>query len=236
MISGSLGRLIHCPTGSTRFAAYPKSNEDHTYFYDCSTTSYALLKKCKPYQIFDITKQDCKFTPAISKKLRSVRNKRQDTGDGEGNSLVDDMELEPALGREIQLGSLYYGMEDRIDKSANLWKTETIKKNATIIKKPSSRTNFAITQTIKERVNLFSVNLRAKLLLITIDSSVGREKRTVAKSASVTFVYDAISSAESISQDLRSKLDFPDICLDIHGRDNPPTHVVSTVIRYEHIL
>ena len=58
-----------------------------------------------------------------------------------------------------------------------------------------------------------------------------KQSRSNLNSVSITFSYEAINRVESISQDLRSRLDHPEICLDLIGKENGPTHVISSITR-----
>ena len=150
---------------------------------------------------------------------------------------LEELKREPTLGRTVQLGALYYGKEDRVSVIENLWNAQNLKENATILMKPSSKTQLSITQTTKEKVRLFGMGLSLRVSIffgiVMMDETATylSEKRSKSNSASVSFSYEAITSTESISQDLRSRLDFPSICLDIIGRDNAPTHVVTSITR-----
>ena len=166
-----------------------------------------------------------------------LRKKRSDVGQNKATQNLEETKPEPALGRPIQLGSLYYAKEDRVSITENLWSTETLRSKATRVKKPSSKTQLSLTQTTNDRIKSFGMGLRLKVTVafgfVVVDkaSKSLNEKRSKHKSVSMTYSYEAINSVESISQDLRSKLDHPDICLDILGKDDGPTHVITSVTR-----
>ena len=232
--------LVPCPKGIKQFSAYPDTDiSDPSYFYDCSSTTkkFAELKQCPKNNIFDSKTEKCLLTKPRSKK-EVVRKRLKRSGAVKDEiSDLEELKREPTLGRTVQLGSLYYGKEDRVSVNENLWKAENLKENATILKKPSSKTQLAITQTTKEKVRLFGMGLSLRvsvifgIMLADHSTKFLSEKRTKSNSASVSFSYEAITSTESISQDLRSRLDFPSICLDIIGRDDGPTHVVTSITR-----
>ena len=232
--------LIPCPKGIKQFAAYPdKDVSDPSYFYDCSSTTsnFAELKRCPSNEIFDSKTEIC--SPRQEGNKHHVFGKRLKRSEQVQDDVsgLEESKREPTLGRAIQLGSLYYGKDDRISINENLWGASSLKKNAVILKTPSSKTKLAITQTTKERVKLFGMGLNLRvtalfgIVIVNGNAKYLSEKRTKSNTGTVTFSYEAITSSESISQDLRSNLDFPDICLDIIGRENAPTHVVTSVTR-----
>ena len=170
------------------------------------------------------------------KKTQGSRNKRS-TGGKNSNNDIGETKQEPGLGRTIQLGSLYYANEDRISLDESLWSDKTLKKKATIVLKPSSKTQLSITQSKTDKARIFGMGLRLKVSVLfgitVIDESAKmlQESRSKLNSVSITFSYEAINRVESISQDLRSRLDHPEICLDLIGKENGPTHVISSITR-----
>ena len=170
------------------------------------------------------------------KKNQGSRHKRSTEGKN-SNSDIGETKQEPGLGRTIQLGSLYYANEDRISLDESLWSDKTLKKKATIVLKPSSKTQLSITQSKTDKARIFGMGLRLKVSVLfgitVIDESAKmlQESRSKLNSVSITFSYEAINRVESISQDLRSRLDHPEICLDLIGKENGPTHVISSITR-----
>ena len=171
-----------------------------------------------------------------TKEKRSSGERRKRSDDSKSNSDGNgETNQEPAMGRPIQLGALYYAREDRVSINENLWSQETLKTKATVVKKPSSKTQLALTQTSSDRAKLFGMGLRLKVTVfftwVNSETKKLSVKRSRKSSVSLSLTYEAINKVESISQDLRSKLDFPEICLDIMGQEDGPTHVITSVTR-----
>ena len=170
------------------------------------------------------------------KEKQGSRHKRNNEGKNSKED-IGETNQEPGLGRTIQLGSLYYGNEDRISLDESLWSDKTLKKKATIVMKPSSKTQLSLTQSKTDKARIFGMGLRLKVSVLfgitVIDDSAKmlKQSRSNLNSVSITFSYEAINRVESISQDLRSRLDHPEICLDLIGKENGPTHVISSITR-----
>ena len=182
---------------------------------------------------------DC---PSNAKKISNLKKNqgsryKRSTERKNSNDDIGETKKEPGLGRTIQLGSLYYANEDRISLDESLWSDKTLKKKATIVLKPSSKTQLSITQSKTDKARIFGMGLRLKVSVLfgitVIDESAKmlQESRSKLNSVSITFSYEAINRVESISQDLRSRLDHPEICLDLIGKENGPTHVISSITR-----
>ena len=178
---------------------------------------------------------NAKNVPKLNKNQGS-RHKRNNEGKN-SKSDIGETRQEPGLGRTIQLGSLYYGNEDRISLDESLWSDKTLKEKATIMNKPSSKTHLSLTQSKTDKARVFGMGLRLKVSVFfgitVIDESAKllKESRSSLNSVSITFSYEAINRVESISQDLRSRLDHPEICLDLIGKEDGPTHVISSITR-----
>lgn len=229
--------LIQCPNGVERFSAYPTiDTTDPAYYFECSTARYAHLKRCKSNKVFDRTTEMCQIdslNPANIAKLRSKRDTSQESD-------FEVLKLEPSLGRPLKLGTLYYGKDETFNLQENLWNDKNLEVNSTKIDKPSSKTQLAITQTTKEVATLFGYDIVFNVKFLGVCFLCGgvnslTTKKTTNKFSRVTYSYEAVTTSETISQDLRTKLDHPDICIDIIGRTNGPTHVVTTIIRFENI-
>ena len=55
--------VMKCPKGIRSYGAYPDDVNDPSYYYDCSKTRIAVLKKCKPGQFYDMEKSNCAMFP-----------------------------------------------------------------------------------------------------------------------------------------------------------------------------
>lgn len=230
--------VIRCPKGIRRFGAYPDTNiSDPAYFYDCSRTSYAVLTRCDSNEIYDTETESCIFYNSMSMNNNGQRFRRSPTNKWVGG--LKETQLEPTVGRHVKLGSLYLGTNEEIQFDENLWSDANIEENATKIEAKSSKTNIKITQTRNDRINMFGVSLKLSVsvlfgLVPAFDKSASylHERKKKAKSVSVTLSYESIKSVEFINQEMRTSLDFPNICRNINGKDNDgPTHVVTSIVR-----
>ena len=63
--------IMQCPGGVRTFSAYPDDGiDDPAYYYDCTKTKFALLKKCKPGQFYDGPSSKCMHLPKYFKRGR----------------------------------------------------------------------------------------------------------------------------------------------------------------------
>ena len=85
-ISPSLS-LVKCPKGIRSYSVYPDEVNDPSYYYDCSKTRIAVLKRCKVGEFYDREKSKCSVFPgwaqgrSISRKSGTGLGSRQ----GQGN-------------------------------------------------------------------------------------------------------------------------------------------------------
>ena len=146
---------------------------------------------------------------------------------------------QPALGRPIKLGALYYGQTDRVAYDENLWFESTLRNNATNISNPSSNFKIRTSNNILDKMKLFNIDGSFSLSLGAGQSFTAslsgsgqyltdnKEKEVV---QSVSMFYESIKDTQFIPQDLRLQIDYPDMCKD-QGGDESPTHVVTSVTR-----
>ena len=146
---------------------------------------------------------------------------------------------QPALGRPIKLGALYYGQTDRVAYDENLWFESTLRNNATNISNPSSNFKIRTSNNILDKMKLFNIDGSFSLSLGAGQSFTAKlsgsgqyltdnkEKELV---QSVSMFYESIKDTQFIPQDLRLQIDYPDMCKD-QGGDESPTHVVTSVTR-----
>ena len=145
---------------------------------------------------------------------------------------------QPALGRPIKLGALYYGQTDRVAYDENLWFESTLRNNATNISNPSSNFKIRTSNNILDKMKLFNIDGSFSLSLGTNTFNAklsgsgqyltdNKEKELV---QSVSMFYESIRDTQFIPQDLRLQIDYPDMCKD-QGGDESPTHVVTSVTR-----
>lgn len=81
--------LVKCPKGIRSYSVYPDEVNDPSYYYDCSKTRIAVLKRCKVGEFYDQEKSKCSEFPgwaqsrSISKKSGAGLSSRQ--GQAQGN-------------------------------------------------------------------------------------------------------------------------------------------------------
>ena len=63
MILSPASSVMQCPGGIRKYSAYPDDVEDPSYYYDCTKTSIAVLKKCKAGEYYDKEKSRCSIFP-----------------------------------------------------------------------------------------------------------------------------------------------------------------------------
>ena len=244
----STSSMIRCPGGIPRFGAYPGDTiDDPAFFYDCTRTKYAVLKRCLLGAFFDTEHGKCRTldtnylsSEIFRNKSSSIRRSKRDIDQDMKEHIVKSgikEESKPSLGEPIKLGALYYGAEDRIQFDENLWRDETIKKKATITDIQKSKFKIRSTMDILERLSLFalSASIRADFLngKFVIGGSVKflNEGRKSVKQVSVSYFHESARQLQSIGQDMRAQdVDYPEMCR-LAGREDGPTHVVSSISR-----
>ena len=135
---------MECITGIKSFGAYPSEVvDDPSFYYDCSGTRFAVLKRCRDDAVYGPQMQSCRLLNnpnAVSHRryrIRSTRTKKRNKRNVQeamkkylARKGVSEHAKQPVLGRPIKLGALYYGKEDRIAFDQNLWNDNTLRKNA----------------------------------------------------------------------------------------------------------
>ena len=146
-------------------------------------------------------------------------------------------ENQPSLGRIVQLGSLYYAADTRLAFDETLWRVANIRANATKENRTSSVARIVYTNSKREKFEDFEVSAELTLsalygmVAITGSAAYLRDDKTGSQKANLALSYKSTVSVEYINQDMRSSLDFPDVCENMHDRKNPATHVGSSIIR-----
>ena len=180
--------IIQCPEGTTKFGAYPDTNiDDPGYYYDCSRTEYAILKKCNQGEYFDIEKSKCLKDFPISSRVvggndaDGANNPPETQGDITELTLISAEEKEqflkrrgldskmklPVLGRAIQLGAMVYEQEDRIAYDENLWTDKSIETNKTVLEAQSSTFRIRLIHDALDRLNLFNIEASLKISMMS---------------------------------------------------------------------
>ena len=240
--------MIRCPGGIHRFGAYPGDTiDDPAFFYDCTRTKYAVLKRCLLGAFFDTEHGKCRtldtnhlsneiFRNKSSPFRRSKRDVDQDMKEHIVKSGIKEESI-PNLGQPIKLGALYYGAEDRMAFDENLWRDETIKKKGTITDIQKSKFKIRSTTDILERLNLFALSAKIKADFLNGKFVIGgsveflAEVRKSVKQISVSYFHESARQLQSIGQDMRAQdVDYPEMCR-LAGREDGPTHVVSSISR-----
>ena len=179
--------IIQCPEGTTKFGAYPDTNiDDPGYYYDCSRTEYAILKKCNKGDYFDIEKSKClKDFPDSSrvvdgKDSEGANNPSKPQGDITSSTLItaeekeqflkrrgtDEKMNQPALGRAIKLGAMVYEQDDRIAYDENLWTDKSIEQNKTVLEAKSSNFRIRLINDALDRLDLFNIEAQLRVSLL----------------------------------------------------------------------
>ena len=240
---------MKCPQGITRFSAYPEVNiKDAGYYYDCSRTAFAVLKRCRSGAFYDSELETCRMFKKgnlVSNRSFKIRSKGQkrckrntdnDMKEYLSKKGVKTHAKQPALGRPVKLGALYYGKEERIAFDENLWKDRTIKNNSTFINVTSSRAKIRVTQDVLDRLDLFGIKAEILLGLMRGKLEIGgsaeflRNGRKTTKSVSVSLLYESVRYQQSISQEMRVQVDYAELCKEVNKEDGP-THIVSSITR-----
>ena len=84
--------LVKCPQGIRSYSVYPDEVNDPSYYYDCSKTRIAVLKRCKEGEFYDQEKSKCSAFPgwaqgrSISRKSGAGLSSRQEQGQGNANT------------------------------------------------------------------------------------------------------------------------------------------------------
>ena len=148
-----------------------------------------------------------------------------------------NFERQPSLGRIVNLGSVYYGANERLTFDEALWKLSTIQTKSTKQDISYSTSKLKYFQSLADRFELFDVSAKVTLGimsgLITISGGVGylRDDKTHNEQSKIALTYKSITSTEYISQDMRNSLDFEEVCESMYDKENPATHIVSSITR-----
>ena len=103
------------------FGAFPfEVKELRGFYYNCTDREYAKLEECQEGFIYDSSTESCVDDSGIVSRTTGRRTARS----GEVTQRND----EKVLGRNIQLGALYYGQTDTINPQFNFWSEETLTK------------------------------------------------------------------------------------------------------------
>ena len=131
--------MIRCPGGINRFGAYPGDTiDDPAFFYDCTRTKYAVLKRCLLGAFFDTEHGKCRtldtnhlsneiFRNKSSPFRRSKRDVDQDMKEHIVKSGIREESI-PNLGQPIKLGALYYGVRSIRSFSSNFVRSIFLKR------------------------------------------------------------------------------------------------------------
>ena len=148
-----------------------------------------------------------------------------------------DFERQPGLGRIINLGSVYYAADERLAFDENLWKMDTLKRKSTIQPITYSTSKLKFVRNKLDKFQFFNVgaSVTVGLLsdLITIKGSAEylRDDKQNNEQSHIAMYYKSITSSEYLSQDLRKSLDFDEVCDLAYDKQNPATHIVSSITR-----
>lgn len=228
---------ISCPRHIRKFQAYPYNDvEKRLFFYDCSKgENVAQLRKCEDGKIYNSGLEKCidnDRNDYIEEPRRYKRNINQQPTQATN---TDSIVVQPTLGRSVRLGALYYGSTDRISVSEHLWNTETLE-NAFIEKRPSSHTETKISENTLDRLNNFKIDaslglsFMGGLIEVSGHAKYLNDRKKSTHSLSMAHISNAYTSTESITTDMYSQLDYPDLCKNVGSRHGP-THVVSSIKR-----
>ena len=148
-----------------------------------------------------------------------------------------DFERLPSLGRIISLGSVYYAADQRLAFDEALWKTDTIQTKSTKQQITYSTSKVKLINNYHDKFSLFNINAAVEVGLlgglITITGSAGylRHDKTLREKSKLYMTYKSITETEYISQDMRKSIDFDEVCDLMYDKQNPATHVVSSITR-----
>ena len=95
--------ILRCPTGIRTFGAYPDPNNniiDPSFYYDCSKTKFATLKRCKNGEFYDIVTSSCihikkKSKPKNVQLFRKIDDDEQPKADRTLGKKDDKTEVKP---------------------------------------------------------------------------------------------------------------------------------------------
>ena len=230
---GACHQKIRCPRGIEKFGA---KNEPHKYWYCEKRGELATLRECKGNGVYNQQTERCQ---GAEDEADGHRRKKRNTGEqdldkkGKGKTgLPKESKREPTLGRPVVLGALFYQKTGRIANDESLWRKTTLEEKKVIDKVESSSSKVKTTQYIVDRWDAFelSASVSANFPLFSVSGSASylNDKRTKDKSVSVSFLYESLTSTEHISQDMRTGLDYPEVCKYLKKK-NPPTHIVSAI-------
>ena len=148
-----------------------------------------------------------------------------------------NFERQPGLGRIINLGSVYYAADERLAFDENLWKMDTLKRKSTIQPITYSTSKLKFVRNKLEKFQFFNVGasvtvgLLSDLITITGSAEYLRDDKQAKEQSHIALYYKSITSSEYLSQDLRKSLDFDEVCDLAYDKENPATHIVSSITR-----
>ena len=152
-------------------------------------------------------------------------------------SSEEKFETQPTMGRLVQLGAVYYAKTERLAFDETLWTVANINANSTKQNITKSVSKVRFTKNLLEKFDHFDISAELSLStlggLIEITGSIGylRSDGLVDETSNLALTYKSVISNEFISQDMRSKLDFYDVCESMYDKNNPATHIVSSITR-----
>ena len=148
-----------------------------------------------------------------------------------------DFERLPGLGRIVSLGSVYYAADQRLAFDEALWKIDTIQTKSTKQQITYSTSNVKLINNFHDKFSLFNINaevtvgLLGGLIQITGSAGYLRHDKTLREKSKLYMTYKSITETEYISQDMRKSIDFDEVCDLMYDKENPATHVVSSITR-----
>ena len=75
------------------------------------------------------------------------------------------------------------------------------------------------------------MGLLSDLITITGSAEYLRDDKQAKEQSHIALYYKSITSSEYLSQDLRKSLDFDEVCDLAYDKENPATHIVSSITR-----
>lgn len=197
------------------------------------------LKICKYGQNYNSELDACTDLDIRMTTNRTSSFKNVMTLDREATttSAAEKTIVQPGLGRSICLGCLYYGTEDRVSESNHFWRKSSLTGDKTrkrVLGNKDGRAEFS-TSTL-DRLNNFDVEAQLALSfmggLVSVSGSAKylSEKRLSVNSVDISYIYEYVANTESITQEAKMNLDYPNLCNQV-GKTGGPTHVVASVTR-----
>jgi len=225
-------KQIKCPQHIKTFSAYPNEEAPTPDFYFKCENQTAVLRQCPAGFIYHFLTEKC------IKSFTNVQNSRQKSNSDEGTTNdITHLSNQPTLGRIVNLGNLYYATTDHIANNENLWSQEDLEKMSLKQKSTkSSETETLITKDQLARNNMLKIEASLALsfmggmVKVTGSAKYLDERRLQTNSVQVSLKFEATTSTESITADMKAHLSFTEIC-DKVGKKNGPTHVVTSLKR-----